>query len=76
MFNRGLYNPNSAFPGKFDKAKVIERPQFSGGRSGQIWCGTSLRGLAASPSARGRSAAMVPWPIGLKLRRTVTPMGT
>ena len=50
---------NRAFLGNLYKTKVAERPLYSGGGSGQIRCRTSPRGPAASPSARGWSAAIV-----------------
>ena len=53
-----------------------ERPRFSVGRSGQIKSRTSPKGRAATPSARIRSAVVVPWPIELKLGRCVTLMGS
>ena len=68
--SQGPRSPNGEFLGKVYKTKVEQRPQFSVGGSGQIWRWTSPRGPAEGTSARERPAAMVPWPIGLKLGRT------
>ena len=62
-------SPNGAFLGNFHKTKVEESPQFCRGGSGQIRSQTSPRCLAGGPSARGASAAMVPWPFRLKFGR-------
>ena len=51
--------------------KSCRAPKLSGRGSGQIRSGDSTRGLAAIPSAWGRSAAVVPWPIGLKIGKVV-----
>ena len=51
--------------GKSFKAKVEGRPQLS--QLGPIRSRTSPWCPAASPGARGRSAAVVPWSISLKL---------
>ena len=72
----GPPSPNRAFPGKLYKIKVEGHPRFSVGWSRQMRSRTSPRGLAASPSARGRSAAVVIGPIELKLGRCFTLMGT
>ena len=76
MGSRGLHSPNGAFMGRFYKTKVKEHPQLSGGGSGQIRSRTSPWGPAACPSSKGRSAAVVPWPIKLKLVTCVTHLGT
>ena len=51
--------------------KSCRAPKLSGRGSGQIRSGDSTRGLAAIPSAWGRSADVVPWPIGLKIGKVV-----
>ena len=68
--------PKPCISRKTYKIKVEGHPRFSVGGSRQMRSRTSPRGLAASPSVRGRSAAVVIGPIELKLGRCFTLMGT
>ena len=72
----GMHSPNGAFLGKLYKTTVEEHPRFSGDGPGQIRSRTSSWGMTAGPSASGRSAAMVPRPMELKLGTGVTQLGT
>ena len=59
----GPHTPNRALLGKLYKTKNEEHHQLCYGGSGLIRSSTSPWGPEAGPSARGGSAAMVPWPI-------------